>query len=242
MPSSSTLRQRCRSLHDQLKAIAQLHLSALKCAAHFGLALMPMIACAEPASPAYAMTERMPDTTMTRSSVKGVRLGRLNVAFETMPLSQLIARAGVGGIAHQGDAGKSTYWVCFFVQLPAPQRVWFTAGELDGSEPFISGVKAVILPPAAKATKDCPSLPADLQPVSLSSGVWLGSSEADVLKIFGSAAASDDGWRTHVSAVKDRGADQSKQESFDRTISVYVRLRHGRVEGIVATQTAANQR
>lgn len=55
-----------------------------------------------------------------------------------------------------------------------PQRLWIIAsGEMGGPENDITEVMGQVT--AEEPTVDCPSLPKSLQPVRLSSGIWLGA-------------------------------------------------------------------
>jgi hypothetical protein len=204
-------------------------------ASAFVLAQEP--ARAEPAPPPFNLNDVMPKPMISSPPVTGVRLGRLTITFEKMPLSQLLARAGVGEIAHRGDASESTYWVCYTIPGPSTQRIWLLAGELDGAEHYVSGIQAAILPNGALANESCPSLPIHLRPVSLRPGIWLGSSEASLSKNIGKSSVSERGALTYSYTGKVPGSYEGKKVLFDRTSFLHVTVRDGRVQGIVASQT-----
>jgi hypothetical protein len=104
----------------------------------------------------------------------GLMLGQYKVRFEETRLRDVMLRAG-GYIQQQGDAGENIYWLCYTIaDDKLPQRLWIIAhGEMGGPDHDITDVMGLVT--ADKPTSDCPSLPEKLQPVRLSSGIWLGA-------------------------------------------------------------------
>ncbi|MCW5650243.1 MAG: hypothetical protein KIS62_10890 [Ramlibacter sp.] len=209
------------------------------------VAAMPLLfareAIAQPAPPPFDMSGTRPDLSVSVPPISGIRLGQLKVAFEQVPLARLRALAGVGEIAHRGDAGESTYWLCYTVaSLPTAQRVWFIAGELDGPDHFMSAIQATTLGNGEMATESCPLLPSRLRPIALSSGLWLGRSATSLRKALGKPSSSTSDALSYSYIGKVPVSYKGKTVLFDRTSFLHLVLRDGQLQGIVASQTTTN--
>jgi hypothetical protein len=148
------------------------------------LGLLSITFCAEAAVPPPKVelsNEAAWAASMQGPPSAGLTLGAFTVQLEKTTLAQVMDMTAVGTIANQGDAGESTYWLCY--TLPeANERVWITSGgEMGGPEHKITHIIAQKLK-SAQPSADCPSLPTRLRPVSLSNHLWLGSTNADVQK------------------------------------------------------------
>ena len=133
----------------------------------------------------------------------GMKMGSFEVKWEETTLASVVGAAGLGVIQHQGDAGESMYWLCYTIGAKNAQRLWVIAhGEMGGPEHAVTNITAEASR-GAKATKACPALPAKLQPVALTQGLWLGASEMNVVKLFGAPSHSQGPWRSlnHASKV-----------------------------------------
>ena len=97
-----------------------------------------------------------------------LKMGALEVRFEETTLWAISGTAGLGTMHHQGDAGKSIYWLCYTMQGGAQtQRIWIVAhGEMGGPDHAVTMVTAQELTPTVRPTIDCPALPSTLQPLS----------------------------------------------------------------------------
>lgn len=139
-----------------------------------------------------------------RKPATGLRMGRIMVNFEKTPLREVMREAG-GAIAEQGDGAGRGFWLCYtIVDAAGSQRLWLTSSaEMDGPDHAISGVMAQRV--AQGPTEDCPSLPASSLPVSLSSGVWLGTTESRLIATFGVKPGINGNWRGYLYAGKRRG-------------------------------------
>lgn len=213
------------------------HIAAIFALAAAAIFLAPRVAVAEPVPPPFHLPDSMPELMVSSPPVTGIRLGRLDIVFEKIPLSQIVANAGVGEITHSGDASESISWVCYTILGSLKQRIWLIAGELDGPNHFISGVQAAVLSAEASAIEGCPSLPAHLLPVSLRSGIWLGSSAISLSTINKKSSVSERSGQTYSYTGKISGSDGGQKVLFDRASFLHLTMSGGRVQGIVASQS-----
>jgi hypothetical protein len=90
-----------------------------------------------PVEPFDAITWK---ATMKRNPLTELRMGVFRVRFEKTTLDDVRRVAGVGEISHRGDAGASTYWLCFTSLGPKhAERIWIVAhgemGDVNISSP-----------------------------------------------------------------------------------------------------------
>lgn len=139
-----------------------------------------------PYSPA---SMKMPPTT-------GIILGKLSIAFEKTALAEVLEAAPSGFISHQGDAGDSIYWLCYTrVDADIAYRLWIVSdGEMGGKKHAVTMVTAQRITDA-EPTRDCPALPANLQPVSLDVPIWIGTTDREVDRVLGPPSHRQGMWR-----------------------------------------------
>jgi hypothetical protein len=175
---------------------------------------------------------------MKQSPVAGLQMGALAVRFEKTTLADVRRAAAVGGIAHQGDAGESVYWLCYTnTGVKQIERIWVMAhGEMGGSEHYVTDVSAELLPNGS-ATEDCPALPKNLKPVVLDNSLWIGSSQGRAISKLGAPSFRNDSWRSYVFRAKMLG--NCEGGSFDREASLWLHFRSGVVNRLHAGQTTS---
>lgn len=185
-----------------------------------------------PASPFGAVTWKAARKDAPSS---GVRMGTLVVRFEKTTLDDVRRAAAVGDIAHRGDAGASAYWLCYTRSGNAQaERIWVIAdGEMGGPEHVVTGVSAERLT-NGRATADCPALPNHLEPPSLDRRIWLGTSERGAVRKLGVPSFRKGGWRSYDFQSKVPG--RCGGEGFDRSASLLLHFRNGRVDSLQAGQ------
>lgn len=203
------------------------------------LSTIMLAGVAHAALPPPAIPDEMlntPTTTLTLPS--GATLGDYHLRFEETTLAQIQQTIKVNsGIAHQGDAGDSIYWLCY--TLPAKhagQRLWLIAsGEMGGPEHSITEL-AVQRANGATPTADCPALPSRFQPVKLdNSTVWPGQTQDEALLHNGGGHQSDN-WLFLSSEkwVPPGTCEEAAQEN-----SLYIHTVFGRVDIVDAGQITA---
>ena len=134
--------------------------------------------------------------SMKTPPTRGVTLGKFSIGFEKTALADVLEAASRGFIAHQGDAGESIYWLCYTrVDTDISYRMWIVSdGEMGGGKHAVTMIAARRIADA-KATEDCPLLPAKLQPVSLDVPIWIGTTDRDAERALGPPSHRQDMWR-----------------------------------------------
>jgi hypothetical protein len=161
-----------------------------------------------------------------------LRLGAFAMHFEETTLATVHEAVGSGEIQHQGDAGESVYWLCYTIE--GSQRIWMMShGEIGGPEHAVTSVTDQQIK-GVKANKDCPSLPAKMQPVSLDTGFWLGTKDIEALKALGPASHAEGAWRSFDYQGKVPGS--CEPSGFDLTNWLLYKIDNGRVTTIMASQ------
>ena len=164
-----------------------------------------------------------------------LRLGEFLVRYEETTLADLVSAAGLGDIQQQGDAGGSIYWLCY--TTGNDQRLWIIAhGEMGGSNHAVTDIAVQRI---AKATpdSDCPSLPAEFQPLSFASGLWISATEGEVLAILGNASYSQGPWRVYDYSVTVPG--NCEPNGYDLSNSVFLRFSNDQVDTIISGQVTS---
>jgi hypothetical protein len=195
------------------------------------LATMPVGTLADTPPPRTPFDAITWDATLKAEPSLGVRMGSFYVRLEKTTLDDVRRVASVGDIAHQGDAGESVYWLCYTNVGPTPpERIWIMAhGEMGGDEHFVTNISAEVVP-SAKATTDCPTLPAKLTPVSLDQDIWLRSLVGDVLTKLGQPSYEKEAWRSFNYRGKVPG--DCENEGLDLLSSLLVRVKSGQVTSL----------
>jgi len=167
-----------------------------------------------------------------------VMLGSFRLGFETTRLEEVRHAAGVGELAHQGDAGDSIYWLCYSASVNgSSQRIWIlSSGEMGGPDHQITGVSAQ-LSRTFHVTPSCPALPARLTPIRLDSRLWLRSTEQEIGAALGPPSRQHAGWLFYDFAGK---SPQKCEDGFyDLTNALQVRMEHGLVTDLRASQVTS---
>lgn len=168
-----------------------------------------------------------------------LKMGALEVRFEKTTLSAISSAAGIGRIFHQGDAGKSIYWLCHTARGQAQvERLWIVShGEMGGPEHAVTSVTGEQLQSTAHPTDDCPTLPSTLQPLSLAQDVWLGATDSAALKVLGRSSYRKGPWRSFNYEGKVPGACQP--DGFDLMNWLVFKILQGRIVLISAGQVTS---
>lgn len=174
-------------------------------------------------------------STMKRIPSTGIRMGSLYVRFEQTALDDVRRAASVGDLAHQGDAGKSTYWLCYTVVGNSDaERIWLISdGEMGGSRHNVTGVSATRLP-GGVATVDCPALPDNLKPFSLDSDLWLGASKEIATSKLGRSSFQKDAWQSYDFEGKVPG--DCKGGGYDLLVRLLLHFQHDRADQLHVRQ------
>ena len=200
----------------------------------------PLLACtlssagnfAPPSQPFEARTW---SASMTQRPTTGAELGGWRIHFEKTTLPEVLSRAKVGAIQHAGDAGDSTYWLCYTLLGRVPARLWVTShGEMGGPERAVTGITITALKSSQPVT-ECPALPVHMQPAVLQANVWLGMDARSVAKL-GAPSHKNGDWVSYDFESKAPGACPG---GFDVLNSLVLKSRRGRVEAIYANQVTS---
>ena len=187
------------------------------------------------------------DRLLKARPVTRLTLGKFVARFEETTLGEVREAIGSGSIAHQGDAGESTYWLCYTVSSPqAAQRLWITSGEMGGTRHTIGGVVAQELPAGTVPNAGCPVLSSTRTPLSLDGGVWIGGDLSLIEKVLGKPSASHGGWLEWSYQGKIQGRDivgaspAAGSLEFDELSLLQVRVTDGRVVALSASKVTSN--
>jgi hypothetical protein len=178
------------------------------------------------------------NATLKKKPATGINMGALRVQLERTTLDEVRRAASTGEIAHQGDAGESTYWLCYTKLSPTPvERIWIIAhGEMGGPEHVITNISAQLLPNGI-AEPDCPALPSNLRPMSLDHHLWLRSPAIDVRKRLGAPSYQQGPWRSYDYQGKEPG--NCEGEGFDLMNRLLLRSEKGHVTSLQVGQVTS---
>ncbi len=181
-----------------------------------------------PAIPFSSFPER---AAFQSSPFSELTMGRLRVILEQTSLDDMHTAVSTGVIAHQGDAGESVYWLCYTNLSSEPaERIWMLAdGEMGGEVHRITGVSAQRLP-RAKATADCPALPAKLTPIRLANGIWLDTLPQLARTKLGKVSFKRDNWESYGYAGKVPG--KCDGGNLDLTSFLMLQVEKGRIQSL----------
>jgi hypothetical protein len=187
-----------------------------------------------PDAPLMAQTSK---PTMKRPPSSGVRMGTLRVRFEQTTLDDVRQAASMGEITHRGDAGASTYWLCFTKADNAQaERIWVLSdGEMGGPRHQVTGISAQRIPNGTP-TGACPALPNKLTPLSLEHGLWLGATKQAVASTLGRFSFQHGAWRSYDYQGKVPGKCAG---GFDVSASLLLRFQNGRADSLRAAQVTS---
>jgi hypothetical protein len=193
------------------------------------------VVCAATPPPAEPEDEDWEAPVDHRPSI-GLMLGKYRIRFEETRLGDVLLQAGCY-IQHQGDAGGSIYWLCYTIaDGNPPQRLWIISGaEMGGPEQDITGVMGQLT--AEKPTADCASLPHQLEPARLSSGIWLGAPATLPITRLRKEPGKNGKWRGYLYTGK--AAGDCKPDGFDVGNSLEWSATDGMISTIAAGQITA---
>jgi hypothetical protein len=177
------------------------------------------------------------EATMKKKLSTGISMGSFRVRFEKTTLDEVRRVASIGDIAHQGDGGESTYWLCYTnVAATRVERVWVMADEMDGPKHYVSHISAELISNGSPTT-DCPALPGHMKPLSLDNGFWLQATEGAARKKFGAPSFEKGPWRSYDFQGKVPG--KCEGESFDFLSGLLLHINSGRVDRLTVGQTTS---
>jgi hypothetical protein len=156
---------------------------------------LPVAACPGdpiPPPPSAELDTAGDPAMISRDPTSSLRIGTLDIVLEKTTMASVLDTLGVGRIDHRGDAGESTYWICYTASAQG-QRIWLTSDELHGGR-YVDGVTAIALSGPTAPTDACPELPASAAPIRPAQGPWLGASPAETFARFGEASQDGDRW------------------------------------------------
>jgi hypothetical protein len=195
-----------------------------------------LCSAAGPPPPALPFKEKAWAATLTKKPITWARFGNLRIQFEKTTLGNVRSAAAVGQVEHAGDAGESNYWLCYTLAGKKPARVWISShGEMGGPEHAITGITATELE-SAEAVPGCPSLPSNMQPVSLSAAVWLGTLEATLQEAVGPPSHREGEWLSYDFQGKSPG---KCQDGFDVLNWMTLKTKNRAVEAIYVGQVTS---
>ena len=176
--------------------------------------------------------------TESKPPSSAVLLGSFRLGFESTRLEDVRHAAGVGAIAHQGDAADSVYWLCYTASgTGSNERIWIlSSGEMGGPDHEITGVSAQ-WSRAFRAIPSCPALPAKLTPIRLDRGFWLRSTEHEVADALGMPSRQQAGWLFYDFSGK--SPEKCEGGFYDVTNGLQVRIQHGLVTDVRASQATS---
>ena len=195
-------------------------------------------AAAETTPPPFKLNPAAAASTLRAPLAIDLRLGRLSVRFERTTLREMQRAVGSGQIAHRGDAGESTYWLCYEGTVDSKSaRLWLVAGEINGPEHTIGAFQLQEAGPGPASAADCPPLPASLQPIKLGPAAVLGFTSDAAIARLGEPSSKGADALTYRYLGKRPGTYGGERVEFDRANFLELRLSAGRVVGIVASQS-----
>ncbi|QUS37816.1 hypothetical protein RPMA_02255 [Tardiphaga alba] len=126
--------------------------------------------------------ENVQPTAVTRVAT-GFSLGAFAGNFEQTTLGAVRNAVGSGTIQNQGDAGGSTYWLCY---RDARYRLWVVSGgEIGGSEHLITEIVQELTAENTDTATDCATLPERFSSVVLDKHLRLGISRSEAMAALG---------------------------------------------------------
>jgi hypothetical protein len=172
--------------------------------------------------------------TLKQPPATQLLLGSLRIQFGKTTLDHVVKALGVGEIAHQGDAGNSTTWLCYTVPNGAEaSRLWLVSGEIDGGK-YVTGITAELVPDGQALVAACPALPEAYRHVAIDNAVWIGMPAVQLSNSLGkpSHVAKSRRMFDYSRTFKTSGCTEAQQDS-----SLWVRIKDGKVAEIQAYQT-----
>lgn len=184
--------------------------------------------------------ELLAEPTVKLRPVGALSLGALEVRFEETTLAQAKLAAGTGSIGERGHAGGHILWLCYAVpQHSRFDRLWLiSSGEMGGNEHRITQIAAV-RSAGMKPMNDCPELPEKLQPVSLSTGLWLGTDVRHLTATLGPPSRHVGDWMSYLYVGKKAAFNVTCSGGWDVMNWLVTRSSDGMISAIHAGQVAS---
>jgi hypothetical protein len=168
--------------------------------------------------------------------VAGVMLGHVQVQLEQTTLPQVLGVAATGRIAHGGDAGERSSWLCYTVPGQHPGRLWLISGaEMGGPAQPVTAITLESVAHEAAAA-DCPVLPPALRPVLMDPRVGLRMTDAQVEQVLGVPSHREGPWRSFNFQAKVAGKCAG---GYDRMNWLVTGSQDGKVTSLYAGQVTS---
>jgi hypothetical protein len=165
---------------------------------------------------------------------KQVKIGSVDLALETNNLGD-VEKAFGGKLGDQGDAGDSSYWLCYAGPdaKGAPSIFWFVSGEMGGSDHGILTI-AQEPNPGGSVPEGCVSAPAGL--TSIDFGIpGIGADVSQVTAHFGAAKPDHHGNFGYVASYP-----SVELKDFVVTQSLVYTIKDGKIVGVAVSQSTVN--
>ena len=174
-------------------------------------------------------------------ATSGVEIGSFSVKLQRTTLQDALMSFGVGQIRHEGDAGKSVYWICYLLKGSRTQsRLWLVSdGEMGGDTHVVTGIYAAYNQSDPGNAGECPELRVNSSAVHFDHGIWLEAS-AEKLAVLGHAPPQSAGWWRYSYQGTQKLRDRGRLESFDVTSQFDVQLRDGKVAAVWTSEILSN--
>lgn len=207
------------------------------------LAAAPQAYSADLSPPPRFPLEVAPRPTLKNSPASSISLGSVVVVFDKTTLGEAKKKIKAGKIQNQGDAGESSYWLCYSIHTPETwEQLWLLShGEMGGDEHVIHGVVAKVS--SKKPSASCTELPDSLRPVKLNNGLWLGVKTEEITKKLGNPSLKQKQWIHYESERESVGDPRAKDYGTDKIYergSISVRAAKGTVVELWATKQTAD--
>jgi hypothetical protein len=97
--------------------------------------------------------------TFKKQIIKKIKLNSFDIVLDKTPLAEISKNFG-SNIKHKGDAGESTYWLCYKTKdtTGTTNVLWLVSNEMGGENHNINGV-AIESDPKGKDLSQCKFIP-----------------------------------------------------------------------------------
>ena len=174
--------------------------------------------------------ERVQPTVEKRLATR-FSLGAFAGRFEETPLGTVREFVGEGTIRHQGDAGDSSYWLCY----RRPQhRLWVvSSGEIGGPDHLVTEIIEELIEKDTESSPDCAIIPEKFAPVVIDGKLHLGMSRLEVVRSLGPPSKSEAAQMVYSHAGK-------LADGFDETAWLILRFREEKLVSMRGGKTTTN--
>jgi hypothetical protein len=191
----------------------------------------------------------------TSSPVDGLTLGETHIEFEKTTLSDIRGSVKSGVIRHQGDAGKSVYWLCYSgvgtpegVDDPGAMtnnganiggaRIWIeSSGEMGGPDHAVTTVVVKRIP-KSDPTAECPEPSKEFRSLTFANGLRLGATRASLESQFAGVLVNR-GNQSFIGYQSKVVGDGKCDGEFDRLNSLVLVFQSDKLESIYANQVTS---